>query len=162
MVTPNGNEPAQLRRGKAFHRKIQKDWEKTAEGDVSVEKTISKPSRRNSEKGRIGRIDVHVDDNDIVAVVEIKDSDWDSMTTTALRRNVRRQIRQIWEYIESQLHPDDPKIRPKDVSPGVVFPARPRSKEQMRLIEMMFEEEGIPVVWDDESIEERRERVGEA
>jgi len=126
-----------------------------------VEKTVSRSPDRDSGKRRMGRIDVHIAAGDVVAVVEIKNSDWDRMTIKALRRNVRRQIRQVWEYIESQLHPTDPKIKPRDVSPGVVFPKRPRSKEKVRLIEMMFEDEGIPIVWDDESVEERKERAGE-
>ena len=68
------------------------------------------------------------------------------------QRNVRRQIKGIWDYIESQLK------AAKEVSPGVIFVKRPGDKERMKLIEDMFEEEGIPVVWRDESIEERKGR----
>lgn len=141
-------EPSQLRHGKAFHNKMQADWLKTAEGLVSKEKGITKPS------GRKGRIDIFVDDDgdNLVAVAEVKNSDWDKMTEKAVRRNVRRQIKQIWDYIDSQL-----KAK-KDVSPGVIFPKRPKDKERMQLIEQMFEEEGIPVVWQDETIEERKSR----
>ncbi len=104
-------EPTNLRRGKAFHKKIQAEWKTEAEGDVKEEKTITKPS------GRKGRIDVHVGtDEGYVAVVEINASDWDKMTLQALKRNVRRQIRQIWDYINSQL------ATKTDVCPGVVFP----------------------------------------
>jgi len=39
----------------------------------------------------------------LVAIAEIKASEWDAMTPTAVRRNVKRQARQIWSYIESQL-----------------------------------------------------------
>jgi hypothetical protein len=74
------------------------------------------------------------------------------MTDSAVRRNVRRQIRQVWNYIESQL-----KTK-KDVSPGIIFSKQPQDKERMKLIESMFEEEGIPVVWQDETIEERKMR----
>ena len=87
-----------------------------------------------------------------MAVAEVKNSDWDKMTDSAVRRNVRRQIKQIWDYIESQLKAE------KEVSPGVIFVRRPGDKERMKLIEDMFEEEGIPVVWRDESIEERKGR----
>ncbi len=142
------NEPIQLKRGNVFHKKMQADWLKTAEGLVSKEKAITKPT------GRKGRIDIFVDDDGdkLVAVAEVKNSDWDKMTDSAVRRNVRRQIKQIWDYIESQL-----KTK-KDVSPGVIFPKRPKDKERMKLIEDMFEEEGIPVVWQDETIEERKTR----
>lgn len=141
-------EPTQLQCGKAFHKKMQADWLSTAEGRILIEKAITKPT------GRKGRIDIFVDDDGdkLVAVAEVKASDWDKMTDSAVRRNVRRQIKQIWDYIESQL-----KMK-KDVSPGIIFPKRPKDQERMRLIEEMFEEEGIPVVWQNETIEERKAR----
>ncbi len=127
---------------------MQVDWLNTAEGKILIEKAITKPT------GRKGRIDIFVDDDGdkLVAVAEVKASDWDKMKDSAVRRNVRRQIKQIWDYIESQL-----KMK-KDVSPGIIFPKRPKDQERMRLIEEMFEEEGIPVVWQNETIEERKAR----
>jgi len=142
------NEPSQLKLGKAFHKRIQVEWFNTAEGKILIEKRITKPT------GCKGRIDIFVDDDSdkLVAVAEVKASDWDKMTDSAVRRNVRRQIKQIWDYIESQL-----KMK-KDVSPGIIFPKRPKDQERMRLIEEMFEEEGIPVVWQNETIKERKAR----
>ena len=148
-MTGLNNEPSQLQRGKSFHKKMQADWLDTAEGQILIEKAVTKPT------GRKGRIDIFVDDDDsnnLVAFAEVKDSDWDKMTDSAVRRNVRRQIRQVWNYIESQL-----KTK-KDVSPGIIFPKQPKDKERMKLIESMFEEDGIPVVWQDETIEERKAR----
>jgi len=91
-------------------------------------------------------------DDTLVAVVEIKASDWDAMTPTAIRRNVRRQARQIWGYIDSQL------ALGKDVSTGVIFPQRPKHPDRTKLVEQLFEEQGIPVVWEDGSVEKRRAR----
>jgi len=144
----NNKEPKRLRKGKKKHKKIQKKWHKKAKGEeVKSEKQVTKPS------GRKGRIDVFVkSDEKLVAVVEIKVSDWDTMTLGALRRNVKTQARQIWDYIESQLELG------KDVSPGVIFPKRPKDTNRMVLIEQLFDEEGIPVVWDDESIRKRKAR----
>ena len=141
-------EPSQLCRGKAFHRKVQTDWLKTAEGTILTEEGITKPS------GRKGRIDIFVDDDGskMVAVAEVKASDWDKMTDSAVKRNAKRQIKQIWDYIESQL-----KAK-KDVSPGIILQKRPKSKKRMKLIEQLFEAEGIPVVWQDETVEERKAR----
>jgi len=87
------DEPTQLRRGKAFHKKMQAEWMQTAKGKILIEKAVSKPN------GRKGRIDIFVDDdgNSLVAVAEVKDSDWDKMTDSAVRRNIRRQIKQIWD-----------------------------------------------------------------
>ncbi len=148
MNIKTNKEPKRLRRGKEFHKKIQADWINTAEGQVLIEKAV------NKQTGRKGRIDIFVSDtvDKMVALAEVKDSDWNKMTDSAVRRNVKRQIKQIWDYIDSQL------VRQKDVSPGVIFPERPKDKTRMRLIEDMFEEEGIPVVWQDETIEERKAR----
>ncbi len=142
------NEPPQLRRGKAFHKKIQADWLGTAEGQILIEKAITKPT------GRKGRIDIFVDDDGdkLVAVAEVKASDWDKMTEKAVSRNVRRQVKQIWDYIDSQL------AKEKEVSPGIIFPHRPKDKTRMKQIENMFEQEGIPVIWQNETIEERKTR----
>jgi hypothetical protein len=138
-----------LQRGRTFQRSVQADWLENARGDVRVEKSITKPS------GRRGRIDVFVDAGDaLVAVAEIKASGWDRMTIVAVRRNVLRHARQVWDYIESQL------AAGKEVSPGVVFSKRPTSARRLELVEALFEERGIAVVWQDESIDERRARAG--
>jgi hypothetical protein len=100
-------------------------------------------------------MDVFVDaEGGLVAVAEIKGSSWDRMTAEALRRNVLRQARQVWDYIESQL------AEGKEVSPGVIFPRRPGSGRRLELIEALFEGRGIAVAWQDESVEERRARAG--
>jgi hypothetical protein len=140
-------EPDRLRRGKAVHRRIQDEWEDTAEGDVWSEKPITKPG------GGPGRIDVHVQaDEELVAVVEIKNSDWDAMTEEAVRRNAKRYARQLWNYIEAEIEGGF------QVSPGIVFPTKPKTERRCAEIERLFEDDGIPVVWEDETIEERRAR----
>ena len=139
-------KPKRLREGKAFHKKVQADWETNAKGKVEAEKTVKKRNRR-------GRLDVLVseDGSEVRAIVEIKHSDWDKMTAQALRRNVRRQARQIWRYIELQPTLDG-------ICPGIVFPKRPSDPERLGLIEHLFEEESIAVVWEDESSAERKAR----
>ena len=147
MMSLKKREPKQLRRGKDFHKKIQKEWLNSAEGIVKPERGILKPS------GRKGRIDIFVkSDEELVAVVEIKNSNWNAMTDEAVRRNVNRQASQIWDYIESQLDLG------KEPTPGVIFPERPRDLDRMNLIERLFEEKGISVVWEDESTAERKAR----
>jgi hypothetical protein len=145
-------EPVQLARGKAFHKEVQRDWRLNAEGTITVERTVRKPS------GRRGRIDVHADSpglDSVVGVAEVKATDWDQMMEQAVRRNAQRYIRQIWAYIDSQI------AEGRAVSPGVIFPARPKSRERLRMVEALFEAEGIPVVWWDESTAERKARAVE-
>jgi hypothetical protein len=140
-------EPERLRRGKAVHRRIQNEWKAQAEGDVWPEKPITKPS------GRSGRIDVHVQaDEGLVAVVEVKNSDWDAMTPKAVRRNAKRYARQLWNYIDVEIEGGF------QVSPGIVFPTKPKTEGRLAEIERLFEDDGIPVVWEDETIEERKAR----
>jgi len=140
-------EPKYLKKGKEFHKKIQLDWLDSAKGEVKSEKFTVKPSEKK------GRMDIFVKaDNELVAVVEIKNTKWGYMDIKAIRRNIKRQSKQIWDYIDSQL------IAEKDVSPGIIFPKRPKNYERLKLIERLFEEQGIPVVWQDETIEERRKR----
>ena len=141
------NEPKHLRHGKEVHKRIQKEWHKSAEGSIVSEKTITKPS------GRKGRMDIFVANGEtLVAIAEIKCSKWDAMTLATVRKNVRRQARQIWDYIESQLELG------KDVSPGAIFPKLAKDPHRMKLVEQLFNEEGIAVVWEDETATKRKAR----
>lgn len=142
-------EPERLKRGKEFHKQVQNIWLKEAEGDINPEKTITKLS------GRKGRIDILVEDagDNMVAVVEIKDSDWGAMKPKAVRRNVNRHAKQLFDYIDTQLEEG------LDVSMGINFRKRPKDMERLQLVEDLFDEWGIPVVWEDESIEESKKRL---
>jgi hypothetical protein len=154
-------EPKQLRDGKAFHRAKEGEWEDRAEGSVSVEKPVTKPS------GRRGRIDVHVmaglclrrngsdEEAPLVACVEIKNSVWDAMAEGRIKPNIQRMARQLRDYIESQL------AEGQDVSPGVVFPQRPSDPARLRQIESEFAEYGIAVAWEDETVQERKARASD-
>ena len=145
----SSREPDKLRRGKEFHRKVQEDWKREAEGTISSERVIKKPS------GRRGRVDIFVDDDSkygVVAIVEIKATDWDRMTEKAVRRNVQRQIKQVCNYIESQIIQGE-YVRTgegTDVCPGIIFPQHPKEEARKQWIEDKFNDEGIVVVWDNE------------
>lgn len=141
-------EPSRLSEGKKFHKKVQDDWLNNATGEILPEHNTKLTN------GRKGRIDIFVvDKGSHVALAEIKDSDWDAMKPEAVKRNIRRQIKQVWKYIYPQIEMN------KEVSTGIIFSRRPKNKERMKLIEDMFWEEGIPVVWDDETTEERKARA---
>ena len=139
-------EPKRLEKGKIYHKEVQSDWKENAEGIIKTEKNIVKPD------GKIGRIDIHIKaDNKLVAVVEIKNSNWDKMTIGAVKRNVKRQTKQVWDYINSQLEY-------KDISPGIIFPKKPKNPSRLNLIEKLFGKQSISVVWEDETIEKRKDR----
>jgi len=45
---------------------------------------------------------INTDDPEgVIAIIEIKVSDWDGMTDKAVRRNVQRQVSQDWNHLES-------------------------------------------------------------
>jgi hypothetical protein len=138
-----------LQKGRKFHLKIQSEWEKEALGDIKKEKGCIKPS------GRRGRIDIHAQDNEdkkLVACVEIKNTNWDKIDKKRIAAYVNRQANQVWDYIESELE------KGKEVSAGIIYPRMPRSKSRLVLVVKLFDERGIPVVWTDENIAERRNR----
>ena len=142
-------EPEALRRGKRFHKLIQDEWATTAEGIVRNEHYVLKTS------GRRGRVDIFVDDDDrdgVVAILEIKASDWNRMSDRAVRRNIRRQIRQVESYIDTQIKDGEfvPTGEGKGVCPGIIFPKRPEDSDRQKFIEEQFLEYGIVVVWHDE------------
>ena len=74
------------------------------------------------------------------------------MTPKAARRNAKRYAKQLLDYVEPQVDTG------KTVSLGIIFSKKPSSPERLRLVECLFEEIGIPVVWEDEAVEERRKR----
>jgi len=137
-------EPEILRLGKAFHAKVQEDWQKTAEGNINKEHHIelSLPSR-NAQRRKTGRLDIYVDDiGDLVSVVEIKSTDWDKIKPKNIKKLLGSHRRQIWNYIDVYL--DEKRI---GVSPGMIYPTSPRTNGLKELIETYLNEWGIQVVW---------------
>ncbi len=105
------------------------------------------------EKNDIENIVEEIGD-DLVSIVEIKNTDWDNIKIENIRRNVKRQARQIWGYIEYQTD-----SREVSVSPGIIFPNIPKDPERLKLIESLFDHECVQVVWESESIDEVRTRM---
>jgi len=145
-----GQEPEILKKGKQFHQLVQAEWEKTAEGLIKTEKVMD---RQKKNKGRADIFVKEIGEN-LVSIVEIKNTDWDNIKLENIHRNVKRQARQIWEYIEYQT--DSEKI---SVSPGLIFPKIPKDPERLKLVESLFDQECIQVVWENESIDEVKKRL---
>jgi hypothetical protein len=138
-------EPEILRRGKAFHRRVQSDWERTAkDGVVRSEHTITLgPDAVRVEKGRL---DLFVEElGDFVSVVEIKSTDWDRVKPANRRRLAASHRRQIWRYIETFIGREH-----VDVCAGVIYPSPPRTPGLRREIEELLNDYGLQVVWYDE------------
>jgi hypothetical protein len=147
---PMTKEPPILKNGKQFHEFVQEKWSKTADGNVRIEEVVPKSNKRK------GRADIFVEEigDYLVSIVEIKNTDWNKIKPENIRRNVKRQARQLWEYIEFQTD-----SKGKSVSPGIIYPKIPTDLEKLKLIELILEGECIQVVWENESIEAVRRRM---
>jgi t-SNARE complex subunit (syntaxin) len=142
-------EPEILLGGKAFHKRVQDDWEKTAkDGKIDKEHTINLSQFSKASKcKRLGRLDLFVDElGDLVSVVEIKSTDWDKVKEKNRKKLVSSHRRQVWKYIEEYL--DIEKI---DVCPGIIYPHSPSAPGLKEMIENHLNEYGLQVVWYDDA-----------
>jgi len=137
-------EPEILRRGKEFHKLVQSNWEKTAEGKVQCEYAIPLLRISRSTKHlKQGRMDIFVDEvGDFVSIVEIKSTDWDMIPEKNVKRLLSSHRRQVWKYIEKYIDGDQ-----VDVCAGIIYPTAPLHEGLKERIESYLEDYGIPVVW---------------
>ena len=140
-------EPEQLKRGKQFQEAVQKDWEKTAEGNPTIEHTtrLLHGDTRTGHR-RLGRMDIFVDElGDMVTVVEIKATDWDRSLPRNRQKNLASHRRQVWKYIEKYLDGEQ-----MDVCAGIIYPTAPRTAGLKEQIEGYLNDYGLQAVWYDD------------
>jgi len=141
-------EPEILRRGKAFHKRVQEDWEKSAKGgQINLEHTISLSLlRKKTKRPKSGRLDIFVDEmGDFISIVEIKSTDWDKVKEKNRMKLLGAHRRQVWKYIEEYL--DVIKI---DVCPGIIYPSAPETPGLREMVETYLNDYGLQVVWYDD------------
>jgi hypothetical protein len=141
-------EPARLTEGKDFHNEVARDFVRTsAEGTVRYDRPINLVSQR------VGRPDIWIAftydevgaDRTVeggVEVVEVKNTNWDAVATSKLRRYILDQSRQLWKYLLVALD-----SRQFAAGATVLFPRKPVSLLRQRVIEVLFAERGIKVHW---------------
>jgi len=138
-------EPSNLKRGKAFHRRVQQNWRKTnRDGRVSIEHTINLNNQQTKvNRIRRGRLDLFIDEMDqLVSIVEIKSTNWDKIKPANIKSLLGSHSRQVWKYIIE--YTDGKKL---DVCPGLIYPSSPRTRGLREKIEQDLNERGIQVVW---------------
>ena len=142
-------EPEILRRGKAFHKRVQEDWEKTAEGKINREHVIKLtlvPGGARHKK--VGRLDLFVDEiGDSVSIVEIKSTDWDQIKEKNRKKLLASHRRQVWRYIDEYID-----VKNISVCPGIIYPKSPKIPGLKHLIESYLNDYGLQVVWYDEPV----------
>ncbi len=141
-------EPECLRRGKQFHRRVQRDWSGYVhDAAVHVEKTIPYPSATSTTKRlRHGRIDIFIDQlADFVSVVEIKATAWDAVLERNRRKLLGAHCRQILRYVDKYL--DHDKV---SVCAGVIYPSAPSTAGLKDFVETYLNDNALQVVWYDD------------
>ena len=141
------NEPENLRRGKEFHREVQRDWmENARDGNILPEETIllGLLGRRRAAKGRIDILvdEITGDEKKFVSVVEVKSTDWDRIKPENVTKNLGSHRRQVWKYIDKFIEVD--KV---DICPGIIYPDSPKTPGLRERIETYLNDYGIQVVW---------------
>jgi hypothetical protein len=127
------SEPEDLRQGKVFHRTIQDEWLSDTFGAALSEMPVELRSKLGDK--RCGRIDVRMLDPDepIAFVVEVKASNFDRMTDSAVRRNVGRNRLQVSRYGESLL--EVASLGLESVCLAIVYSTEPADSERREWIE---------------------------
>jgi len=141
-------EPEILFKGKAFHKRVQNDWELNARGgDIYKERRIELFNKiSNCRPIKKGRLDIFVDEHsDYVSVVEIKSTDWDKIKNKNRKKLLGSHRRQVWRYLEKYL-----KIEKLDVCPGIIYPKSPETPGLKEEIEEYLNDYGMQVVWYDD------------
>lgn len=137
-------EPSILLRGKRFHKRVQRDWQRTAQGAVRVEHGILVLSRHEGRlRQRRGRLDLFVGDiGDLVAVVEIKSTSWERIKPANRKSLLASHSRQVWRYVDRYLDAD--RIA---VCPGIIYPRPPRDLALRVQVETYLNDRGLQVTW---------------
>ena len=133
-------EPKRLSKGKHFHKLIQDHWQKTNQGGKFLKEKVLCTDRDIHSLSQ-KRMDILITEMDnMVAILEIKNTNWVKILPKNINRNLYRHQKQVWDYIEVYVNSNI------DVCPGIIYPCRP-SKELTKHIEDYHLENGIVVVW---------------
>lgn len=124
-------------RGGVFEKTEKLGWEKLEEGKAQFEV----PTKW---RGKNGRIDIRIDELDgIIAVIEIKSTNWDEISDHRIRATALRHARQLWRYVEREVESG------ANTSSGLIYQHSPASAAKKRIVEEALDERGIQVVWRD-------------
>lgn len=162
-----GVEPPALRRGRLFHQAMQATWRERHGGaqQPMIEKALA------NAIGPLGRADVRVvvnEDDDgsghpFQAIVELKDRDFDRLSPRSLRQLIARDRRQLLRYVSALIDLTSAAAAGlgESYAMGSMAYSRGPSDPNLRAaIEAFFDEQMLAVIWEDESEEEAKARLG--
>ncbi len=132
-------EPAILRRGKAFERIEKKEWLAPDRAESHFERVLKLTT------GRRGRMDIFLEEvGGFVSILEAKSTNWDRILPHRHRPNLLRHARQVIGYVRALVEEG------LEVCPGLVYPEAPINQETRERVEQTLNEQGIQVIWANE------------
>jgi len=133
------DQPEQLQRGKLFQAIVQEDFRTNNQsGLAEIEKCISLLSKKT------GRMDIAVTNlGDMVAIYELKATDWDEIKPANVNRNLYRHQRQLFTYVDKYV-----EVENLSVCHGIIYPWPPKAESLREHIESRLTEfYGVPAYW---------------
>jgi len=137
-------EPSRLKKGKAFQRLVQEDFEThSKDGMARREQKVSFEALKRI-KQKSGRMDILITElGDFVTILEIKATCWDRIKPRNIKKNLYRHQNQLINYVDKYL-----EIDKMDVCLGIIYPEPPRKKGLREFVEKRLEESYcIPAYW---------------
>jgi len=134
-----------LAAGQAFHRAIQSAFLSGLAGGSGF-----KERHWRLVAGGRGRVDlaVEVDGREqMLVIIEIKGTDWDTIPAARIMRNLRRHLRQLQAYLDTAIEEMEAGEWPGGIVGALLYPARPASVATQQAIEDAVGEQAIMVTW---------------
>ncbi|KAA3618538.1 MAG: hypothetical protein D8M58_21380 [Calditrichaeota bacterium] len=132
------SEPKRLLRGKEFQEIVRKDFaENDKKSDLRFEEHLK---LLNSKRGRL---DIFISDvgDGVVAIYEIKATNWDNIKTKNIKKNAWSHQHQLFKYVDMYVKDNI------DVCLGIIYPEPPQKEGLRETIENYLEKYGIPAYW---------------
>lgn len=137
-----------LAAGQAFHRTVQSAFLSGLAGASGFAEC-----RWRLVAGGRGRVDlaVEVDGSEqMLAIIEIKGTDWDKIPAARVMRNLRRHLRQLQAYLDTAIEDMEAGQWPGGIAGALLYPARPASAHTQETIEAIAGEQAVMVTWYEE------------
>jgi len=88
-------------------------------------------------------VDVFVDVAEgFVAVVEVKNTSWDAIRPSNVRKNLLSHVRQLLAYVDEYNI-----VQKMEVAAAVIYPAPPTTLPLRQIIEEFYDDQAIALVW---------------
>jgi hypothetical protein len=83
----------------------------------------------------------------MLVIIEIKGTSWDTIPAERVRPNLRRHLRQLQGYLNTATEEMDAGQWPGGIAGALLYPARPSRAATAEMIEALAGEQAIMVTW---------------